>query len=367
MNSLTHPSLGQGPKLTAIWQSEQAEKEWLEYNTLMRFFAPYIKEHVVDGKHQVVMDNAIVFDIWIYAVDPSYYARFRGMNAFLVHIGDEFYELGADRYVNFRGVFRSYWSGVFNPKDVKVLPLGSSVPNTIKEVVPASERRYVWSFVGDAGKSSRPEMVRGMSHIEPHLCFSTTAVSGMVFWNTGLTGPTQIPRPEVAKILEQSVFAPAPMGNANLECFRVYEALEAGAIPIIERRLSLDYFRNLFGDHPLPTVRSWREARRLVSRLLRDPVGLDARQKECYQWWIEYQSSVVHQIGCFLTERSAAGKQAEPLISRLPSIPGWQYCELLRHQTARALYRRVAMQITRSLKRKTWRVALRSDSRPERS
>ncbi len=63
------------------------------------------------------MDNAIVFDAWVYANDPEYYKKFKGKNVFLVHIGDEFYELGLDRYVNFRGTsFAPSWSSVFNPR-----------------------------------------------------------------------------------------------------------------------------------------------------------------------------------------------------------------------------------------------------------
>jgi hypothetical protein len=351
------PHLESGPKFTAIWQFE-IDKE-ANHDSLRRFFEPFIDNHVQDGKHEVVMDNAIVFDAWVYARDLAYYEEFRGKNAFLVHIGDEFYEIGADRYECFRGVFRSYWSSVFNPKDVMVLPLGCGLPDSTSTIAPASERRYAWSFVGQAGKCSRPEMVRAMSAVEPHISFSTTAVPGLTFWTKGITGSRRIPKSEFLNILRDSAFAPAPMGNANLESFRVYEALDAGTIPIVEKGMFLDYFRRLLGDHPLPTVRTWREARHLVRRYLDDPEALNQLQQECIRWWADYQARLADRIGGFLTERSAAGGQAHPFRSRLPSMPGWNYVELLRHHNAHALRRRAETQFRRLAMQRKWRVATR--------
>ena len=157
----------------------------------MHLFEPYISDHVFDGRHQVVMDNAILFDAWICANDPEYYAKFRGKNAFLVDPYDDYYDLGVDQYVHFRGVFRSFWSSVFNPKHVMVFPLGytQEIPAS---AVPASDRRYAWSFVGEGGKSSRPDMIRAMSSIEPHICYSMTPIRGMTFFDCNSTGKKRI-------------------------------------------------------------------------------------------------------------------------------------------------------------------------------
>ncbi len=61
-------------KYTAIWQSRiPHERDWLE-----EILGPYISDHVPDGKHQVVLDNAILLDAFIQCHDPAYYAQFRG-------------------------------------------------------------------------------------------------------------------------------------------------------------------------------------------------------------------------------------------------------------------------------------------------
>ena len=348
------------PKFTAIWQATEGGADWPQFPWVKRVFEPYISEHIFDGKHQVVKDNVIVFDAWVYSNDPEYYKKFKGKNAFLVHIGDEYYELGADRYVNFRGVFRMIWTSVFNPEHVMTFPLGSYIRELPSRVLPATERRYAWSFIGDAGKVSRVDMVRAMSSIEPHICYSSSPVGGVTFFERNATGKRRIPFHEFYGILGDSVFAPAPMGNASIESCRPYDALEMGAIPIVEKRLTLDYYKGLLGDHPLPVVSSWAEGRSLVRSLINDPASLTALQQTCQQWWASYQARLIANIGSFLERRSNASDDLVPLRSNLPKMPYWQYLELLRHHNIPALGRRVSRQLTRLVQDKKWRVSTRT-------
>jgi hypothetical protein len=341
-------------QFTAIWQSEG----FYERKFLMRAFGPYISEHILDGKHEIVLDNSILIDGFIYSQDPTYYAKFDGKNAFLVQVGDEYFELGVDLYKHFRGVFRTNWSSVFNPQHVVVIPNGFSIdpPET---QVRATDRKYAWSFVGEAGKSSRPDMVRNLSTIEPHICFSSTPVGGVAFFDRGLAGKRRIPKEDFVEILRQSAFAPAPMGNASLESVRLYDALESGAIPIVERRLTLDYFKEFLGKHPLPTVDSWSEGRGLIVRYLNDPAGLDALQQECISWWENYQGRLIERIGELLEERSQGHDALVPLRSHLPELPLWQYIELSRHHNLTAMGRRLTLQMSRLIHKKSWRLAHR--------
>ena len=145
------------------------------------------------------------------------------------------------------------------------------------------------------------------------------------------------------------------MGNASLESCRVYDALETGAIPIVEKRLTLDYFGGLLGTYPFPTVRSWSEGKRVVRRLLADPAKLDALQRECVDWWSEYQKALTARVGEFLTRCTATETELRPLRSSLPTLPGWQYFELLRHQTMRGLLRRISLQVSRLVLKGRWR------------
>jgi hypothetical protein len=246
------------------------------------------------------------------------------------------------------------WSSVFNPEHVMVIPLGTYIQDRPAEVLPVNQRRYAWSFIGAADKTSRPEALRAFASLEPHFAFSSTPVP---HFNFASGDKRRIARKDFYEILGQSVFAPSPMGNASMESCRPYDALEMGAIPIVERRLTLDYYKELLGDHPLPTVNSWREARHMADDLLNSPDRLQALQTSCIHWWSEYQSKLIANIGAFLQQRSTANDDLVPLRSHLPKYPLWKYMELVRHHSAPALYRRMTMQASRILKRQKWRIS----------
>jgi len=351
-------------KYTGIWQSRTPRQS----EFIQEILGPYISGYVFDGKHEVVLDNSILLDAFCYALDPAYYSQFRGKNAFLVQFLDENYEGGYEEiYENFRGVFRCHWSDVFNPQRVMKIPLGynNGLDAGRKNLVPASRRKYVWSFLGQAGKSSRPDMARELLRVVPNFFFATDDVPGFVVHNKLDGKGRRFSTAECAEVLFESSFAPCPMGNVNLECYRVYEALETGSIPIVEKRLTLDYFRDLLGDHPMPTVRSWAEARRRIAELLVHPEQMDALQQRCIAWWRQYKIDYTLQAGRFLAARSAdGGKGLGPVVFAKQHRPGWRIIELLRHHDRRAVARRVKRQIDRLIRTGAIREAYRKSAPP---
>jgi hypothetical protein len=344
-------------KFTAIWQADNPHRDWIE-----EVFAPYIAEHVFDGKRELVLDNALLIDDFVYARDISYYQKFQGKNAYLIHFMDEFYEIGQDVYKNFRGVFRAFWSKAFQSKYLMTLPVGynKGMRRSI-EPQPAVDRKYLWSFVGGVNKGSRPAMAAALARVEPHFLFATDDVPGLVMHNSLGTKKRWFSAKDCEGFLQASAFAPSPMGNANLECYRVYEALEAGSIPIVEKRLTLDYYRTLLGQHPMPTVGSWTEARQFIQKAVRDPARMNTMQKECMEWWAGYKCSYTAKAGAFLAEHSASGEQAAaPFLSAWGRSPFWQTTELLRHHDMGALLKRLQIQASRLLTERKFRVAFRN-------
>src|SRR5579883_41633 len=142
-------------RFTLVWHAANPnEKTWIE-----EIFSPYISSIVTDTDHKLIMDDCIVCDAFIHRWNPAYYAGFRGKNAFLIHFLDESYEGHYDLYQNFKGVFRNFDASVFNPAYVKALPLGFSAGvSGGREVRPALERRYIWSFTGQINKAPRPDV-----------------------------------------------------------------------------------------------------------------------------------------------------------------------------------------------------------------
>lgn len=332
------------PRYIAIWQTEDPfEREWVD-----EVFGPYISAHVFDGERRLVLDNCILFEAFTHANPSGYYERFRGKNAFLCDFLDEFY---AGRtyahYRNFRGVFRNFWSEFFNPRLVKALPLGyqNGVRPEAAVLRPSSARRFVWSMLGDCKKSSRPEAVRGLTSIRPHYLRPADTQG-------------KAEKGEYRDILLESAFVPCPMGNANVESYRTYEALECGAIPIVETRWTLDYYGRLLGDDfPGLRIRSWASARSQILQRIRQPERLDELQRSCLAWWGEYKTRLSGSVGAFLADRSAASDSPAPLryVRRLG--PVLQAVELTRHHSSRALGRRLQRQWTRVQTEGRWQEA----------
>ena len=348
---------------TGIWHTrEPHEKDWIE-----EIFAPYIARYVVDRNHELIFDRSIVFDAFPILNDPAIYTRFKGKDAFLVHFLDEGYEGGWKIYENFRGVIRCFWSDVFNRSRVLPLPLGynAGLERNREPLIPASERKYVWSFLGQMNKSSRPDMARALSHVTPNFLFATDDLPGFVIHNKLQGGGRRLfNKKDFAEFLFESSFSPSPMGNANIECFRVYEALECGSIPIVEKRMTLDYYKDLLGPHPMPTVRSWPQARGLIRELLRSPAHMDALQRECLAWWKRYKADYTLALGEFLATHADPADPSPatgPMVSPRAGKPGWQARELLRHHDLRAAGRRVQRQLGRLLKTGATRESFRPD------
>jgi len=321
-------------KLNLLWQSRiLAEDGWIR-----EIFAPFTEQHFYDGEWAQVMDNCLLIDTYLHHHPASYYRQFRGKNAFLLHVCDETYEGGYENYDNFRGVFRFYWSGIFNSRRVLQLPLGYSNGFIAGDWEPGTARRpYLWSFLGGAGKSSRPEMMKALEPLTPHFAHITDR--GKV---------AKIDKQGYSKILRDSVFVPSSMGNVNLECYRIYETLDCGAIPILESRWGFDYFRELLGDHPIPTFTTWSQAARFLKSIQNDRVALDALQKECVGWWGGYKKTLTGRIETMIG--APAGDEAGGYVHWQRSIPGSQAVELLRHHTVPAVMRRAKVQLDRVLK-----------------
>ena len=141
----------------------------------------------------------------------------------------------------------------------------------------ASERKYFWAFVGDINKSTRPDMIAAMRKYD----------GGFEHITGGWMTDAALGQRDYRAILEDSVFVPCPAGWANLDSFRTWETLEAGGIPIVERR-DLDYFTEMCGPHPMPTVRHWSEVDAIFAAY-DNPRRVEALRQECYTWWQDFK------------------------------------------------------------------------------
>jgi hypothetical protein len=320
-----------------IWQYERpAEADWIRF-----LLSDFVRNDVVDGRYQAIAPNSVVVLSSRRLVPREYIERAaRTSPCILFHISDESFHGHYDDYKAFNFVFRNFGSSAFDSESIKVLPLGFSAgAETSGPSRLASQRCYAWSFIG-TDKASRPEMLHALKTISPnfvHLRFDGRA-------------PRAIDRDDYRRIMRASAFCPCPMGNVNLETPRFYDALEAGSIPIVERRLTLACYARLFPDCPVPTVGSWTEAAALIARLRADPPALDACQQRLADWWRSEKSRLKAEVTQIIRDCFFEGRRTGKVrrgIRPIGRLPGWRQLELLRHHSAPAVLRRAKLELTR--------------------
>ncbi len=95
-------------------------------------------------------------------------------------------------------------------------------------------------------------------------------------------------RSDYYELLNRSITVPAPAGPLTLDSFRAFEALEAGAIPILDGvcPVACDgdlYWNSILGvGHPLPVVRHWEEAIPLIED---NSDRWPTENIKVYSWW----------------------------------------------------------------------------------
>ena len=317
-----------------IWQYESAaERDWIRF--LLNDFA--ITEFA-DYSYQNIMEDSIVVTSSRRNVPRSYIEQAaRTKRCILYHISDESFHGRYDDYLAFDFVFRNDWSSAFELKGVKVLPLGYTAGSEAHGPTPrATDRQYAWSFVG-APKASRPDALRALRAVEPRFVHLTDAAPAL-------------DRQSYLGVMRDSAFCPCPMGNVHLETFRLYEALEAGCIPIVERRPTMNYYERMLPGFRPPTVRSWSEACTLIMRLLRDPAALNDKQQEIADWWHIEKLRWRAEVRRIIMDTFFSGKESRKLsrvIKPIARLPGWRQLELLRHQSLSSALWRAKLEFVR--------------------
>ncbi|MDX2222833.1 MAG: hypothetical protein SFV21_08795 [Rhodospirillaceae bacterium] len=291
-------------KPTLIWQFPP-DAAW-ETDWLRGLLGPLCGAETVDNTWSAVADPMIVVDNRLVPEKAPYYRQAfeRGARIILIHLSDEAFkdDLGAYRYCdavirNYRSELLAELSGVF------FLPLGpkSGFAATGDGAKPASARRHAWAFAGDARKLTRGPMLEEMAKAAP----------GFTHLTSDFGSADALPTAEYRALLDDTVFAPCPAGWSNLESFRVYEALEAGCIPIVERRANFDYFTQLLGPHPMPTVVDWRDGADLMRGLL-GTGELEPLRRRCADWWRAYTPQLTREVGEFVARALGQAPSRHP-------------------------------------------------------
>lgn len=140
-------------------------------------------------------------------------------------------------------------------------------------------REKIWSFVGEI-KGDRINMLN-------HFIEAYGKQSVHLSTNNWKIKLLKVSPQEVHNKYNNSLFVPIGRGNFSLDCYRIYEAIVSGALPIVcgspeELKVTFDYDTDY---PPFLFVSSWVEAIKKCNFLLKNPEKLNILQQLNLNWW----------------------------------------------------------------------------------
>lgn len=154
---------------------------------------------------------------------------------------------------------------------------------------PIAERR-LWGFAGQVQNDSRRAFVDAVrSRPDGELHLSGGFAQGL-------------DRPAFLRFLSETAIAPSPAGNANPEGFRLYEALEAGCLPITQRAFpgwpsGFDWWRWVLGElPPWPVVDEWDQIHRLLDFYAAHRNVLQHDATRAGAWWCGFKRRLAQAL-----------------------------------------------------------------------
>lgn len=334
------------PTLQVVWNAKLRETDWIRYLlSSFRLEDSYVRDLSPPTPQTLYIFSSNVQPLS--SLSNQFLTAVRDVPGVgLFHASDEWFSQDYRVYNNFSYVLRTHWAAALAKQPrLMIVPLGW--PNgtlSLGQANLASSRELVWFFAGNS-VATRPQMIRALRHITPNVCLP---------YNSGReVGP--LSSCKYIHHLRESIFCPAPMGNVMAETWRVYESLAAGCIPILESRYGIDYFRSLFGAHPIPTFNSWAKAAVFMRDQLDDLDGLDRLQSRVQEWWNAYEADLPARIARFIESSKCTPGHCSVtgvLNSNHTFVRrAWAGQELMKHHSLEALARRFALTLERAITR----------------
>ena len=194
-----------------------------------------------------------------------------------------------------KGVIRNYVRADASGQNILTIPLGYNKHSESRIDAPWIEtpslpfRENVWSFYG-TGWKGREELLSVLQNIQP---------SKSKFYKDWLS-LDQLPELEYISEMLNSIFIPCPNGMSP-ETFRVYEALENGAIPLIVRSEGDEaWFEMLKSNLSLLNIPSYSHAAMLMSNLVNDKNMLEMYRNQLLVQWAQWKSKLKDQVAVIL-------------------------------------------------------------------
>lgn len=156
--------------------------------------------------------------------------------------------------------------------------LDGYTPHTHKHLV-YCEKDLDWVFAGQVTHGRRRACVSALQGID---------WGGVIVESKQYCGGVSLE--EYHRLLCRARIVPCPSGPLSPDSARVCEALECGAIPILDdlspTRHEPGFWKMVLGDHPFPVVTDWSTLPDLIKEI---KIDWRERTRQCQTWWFLYQ------------------------------------------------------------------------------
>lgn len=173
------------------------------------------------------------------------------------------------------------------------------------------EKPLDWFFSGQMGHPQREECVAALADLP----------NGKLVKTKGFT--QGLDHEDYFKHLASAKFAPCPSGPETPDTFRLYEALEAGCIPIVDavpsrKGYPKGFWNNLFGETPpFPILDDWASVKGTIESML---PNWRAEASKIFSWWQRYKRRVYYELMADVY-RLAGVEPTEQITAMMPSSP----------------------------------------------
>lgn len=163
--------------------------------------------------------------------------------------------------------------------DVEWLPIGYPPQAELINKINYKFDKYIdWFFAGQVNHESRVDMVNNVRDVP----------NGELHISGGFA--QGLKHDEYYLFLKESKIVLCPRGNISPDSFRLYEALEAGCIPIVENN---NFWKGMFKTIPFPIVNynfSWKEA---IKEVLND---YEFYKRNVDIWWKTTKNNILLEL-----------------------------------------------------------------------
>jgi len=234
----------------------------------------------------------------------------------LWHTSDEKMRHRGAMYKSFDAVIRNH----FDPrmgwkKNVVTFPLGYLAGFVGEPRQKAGPRKYLWAFCGAGYKGQRKAMLDSFADFPEGFLHLASG------WSSAPGDGEPLSQEDLVAVYGDSEFVLCPQGINHPDTFRIMEALQAGAIPVMVKFLGRDYAKYTFGRHPFIVANTWTEAADILRSFHNNPALLAQKRQEVHDWYAHYRQQLLHYFRRIVTSDVPPAREWE--VFRIQRLARW--------------------------------------------